>query len=74
MMAYFFYRSSELQNKSEKYDCSEMDGLIIYGDVLILLEVKAGSLATTSPVLEYSSSNPWVMRGFPGKISNLTWS
>ncbi len=35
---------------------SEMDGLIIYDDVLILLEVKAGSLATTSPVLDYETN------------------
>ena len=33
-----------------------MDGLIIYDDVLILLEVKAGSLATTSPVLDYETN------------------
>ncbi len=25
-------------------------------------------------VLKYGSPHPWVMRGFPGKISNLTWS
>lgn len=35
---------------------SEMDGLIIYDDVLILLEVKAGSLATTSPILDYETN------------------
>ena len=28
----------------------------------------------TITVLEYGSPHPWIMRGFPGKISNLTWS
>ncbi|MGL5835708.1 MAG: WD40 repeat domain-containing protein, partial [Waterburya sp.] len=36
--------------------------------------IASGNLDNTITVLEYSSSNPWVMRGFPGKISNLTWS
>ena len=36
--------------------------------------IASGNLDNTITVLEYDSSHPWVMRGFPGKISNLTWS
>ncbi|MGL6339807.1 MAG: WD40 repeat domain-containing protein, partial [Waterburya sp.] len=36
--------------------------------------IASGNLDNTITVLEYGSSYPWVMRGFPGKISNLTWS
>ncbi|PSB10954.1 hypothetical protein C7B62_07445 [Pleurocapsa sp. CCALA 161] len=36
--------------------------------------IASGNLDNTITVLEYGSSHPWVMRGFPGKISNLTWS
>ncbi|MGL5835895.1 MAG: WD40 repeat domain-containing protein [Waterburya sp.] len=35
--------------------------------------IASGNLDNTITVLEYGSSYPWVMRGFPGKISNLTW-
>ncbi|NER96630.1 MAG: hypothetical protein F6J86_22765 [Symploca sp. SIO1B1] len=34
----------------------------------------SGNLDNTIAVLEYGSPYPWVMRGFPGKITNLTWS
>lgn len=34
----------------------------------------SGNLDHTITVLEYGLPIPWVMRGFPGKISNLTWS
>jgi WD40 repeat protein len=36
--------------------------------------IASGNLDNTVTVLEYGSLNPWVMQGFPGKISNLTWS
>ncbi|MBE9118018.1 hypothetical protein IQ249_19150 [Lusitaniella coriacea LEGE 07157] len=36
--------------------------------------IASGNLDNTIAVLEYGSPHPWVMRGFPGKISNLTWS
>ncbi len=36
--------------------------------------IASGNLDNTITVLEYGNSHPWVMRGFPGKISNLTWS
>jgi WD40 repeat protein len=36
--------------------------------------IASGNLDNTVTVLEYGSPFPWVMRGFPGKISNLTWS
>jgi WD40 repeat protein len=36
--------------------------------------IASGNLDNTITVLEYGALNPWVMRGFPGKISNLTWS
>jgi WD40 repeat protein len=36
--------------------------------------IASGNLDNTITVLEYGSSHPWVIRGFPGKISNLTWS
>ncbi|NET60032.1 MAG: hypothetical protein F6K47_28950 [Symploca sp. SIO2E6] len=34
----------------------------------------SGNLDNTIAVLEYGNLHPWLMRGFPGKISNLTWS
>ncbi len=35
----------------------------------------SGNLDNTLTVLEWENPNlPWVMRGFPGKIRNLTWS
>jgi WD40 repeat protein len=34
----------------------------------------SGNLDNTITVLKYGLPIPWVMRGFPGKISNLTWS
>ncbi|MDJ0591189.1 MAG: hypothetical protein QNJ72_14530 [Pleurocapsa sp. MO_226.B13] len=36
--------------------------------------IASGNFDNTITVLEYGSPHPWVMRGFPGKISNLTWS
>lgn len=38
--------------------------------------IASGNLDNTITVLEYGSPHPypWVMRGFPGKISHLTWS
>jgi WD40 repeat protein len=36
--------------------------------------IASGNLDNTITVLKYGSLNPWVMRGFPGKISHLTWS
>jgi WD40 repeat protein len=36
--------------------------------------IASGNLDNTITVLEYGSLHPWVMRGFPGKISNLAWS
>jgi len=36
--------------------------------------IASGNLDNTIAVLEYGTPHPWVMRGFPGKISNLTWS
>ncbi len=36
--------------------------------------IASGNLDNTVTVLEYGSHLPWIMRGFPGKISNLTWS
>jgi WD40 repeat protein len=36
--------------------------------------IASGNLGNTITVLEYGGLNPWIMRGFPGKISNLTWS
>ena len=36
--------------------------------------IASGNFDNTITVLEYSLPIPWVMRGFPGKISNLTWS
>jgi WD40 repeat protein len=36
--------------------------------------IASGNLDNTITVLEYGSLHPWIMRGFPGKISNLTWS
>lgn len=36
--------------------------------------IASGNLDNTIAVLEYGSPHPWVMQGFPGKISNLTWS
>ena len=36
--------------------------------------IASGNFDNTITVLEYGSLHPWIMRGFPGKISNLTWS
>ncbi|MBE9048741.1 hypothetical protein IQ255_30925 [Pleurocapsales cyanobacterium LEGE 10410] len=36
--------------------------------------IASGNLGNTVTVLEYGSLHPWIMSGFPGKISNLTWS
>jgi WD40 repeat protein len=36
--------------------------------------IASGNLDNTITVLEYGSLDPWIMRGFPAKISNLTWS
>ena len=36
--------------------------------------IASGNLDNTITVLKYGLPIPWVMRGFPGKISNLTWS
>ncbi|HEY9768949.1 MAG TPA: hypothetical protein V6C71_10710 [Coleofasciculaceae cyanobacterium] len=36
--------------------------------------IASGNLDNTITVLEYGLPIPWVMRGFPGKISHLTWS
>lgn len=36
--------------------------------------IASGNLDNTIMVLEYSNPHPWIMQGFPGKISNLTWS
>ena len=36
--------------------------------------IASGNLDNTLTVLEYSNPNPWIMSGFPGKISHLNWS
>jgi WD40 repeat protein len=36
--------------------------------------IASGNLDNTVTVLKYGSLHPWIMSGFPGKISNLTWS
>ena len=36
--------------------------------------IASGNFDNTITVLEYGLPIPWMMRGFPGKISNLTWS
>ncbi|WP_036487229.1 WD40 repeat domain-containing protein [Myxosarcina sp. GI1] len=36
--------------------------------------IASGNFDNTITVLEYGFPIPWVMRGFAGKISNLTWS
>ena len=36
--------------------------------------IASGNFDNTITVLEYGIPHPWMMRGFPGKISNLTWS
>ncbi|ELR98283.1 WD40 repeat domain-containing protein [Gloeocapsa sp. PCC 73106] len=36
--------------------------------------IASGNLDNTISVLEYGNPSPWVMRGFPGKISHLAWS
>lgn len=36
--------------------------------------IASGNFDNTITVLEYGIPDPWVMRGFPGKIANLTWS
>ena len=32
------------------------------------------NLDNTIRLLEYGTLNPWIMQGFPGKVSNLAWS
>lgn len=34
----------------------------------------SGNLDRTLTVLEWKNPNPWVMRGFPGKVSHIAWS
>ncbi len=36
--------------------------------------IASGNFDNTITVLKYGLPIPWVMRGFPGKISNLAWS
>ena len=36
--------------------------------------IASGNFGNTLSVLEYGNPHPWMMHGFPGKISNLTWS
>ena len=36
--------------------------------------IASGNFDNTITVLEYGSPHPWMMGGFPGKISHLTWS
>ncbi|MEM8830416.1 MAG: hypothetical protein AAGE96_13810 [Cyanobacteria bacterium P01_G01_bin.19] len=36
--------------------------------------IASGNFDNTITVLEYGNLSPWIMRGFPGKISNLAWS
>ena len=36
--------------------------------------IASASLDNTIRLLEYGSVSPWVMQGFPGKVSNLAWS
>ncbi len=36
--------------------------------------IASGNFDNTITVLEYGSPHPWIMHGFPGKVSNLTWS
>ncbi len=36
--------------------------------------IASGNFGNTITVLEYGSPHPWMMGGFPGKISHLTWS
>ncbi len=36
--------------------------------------IASGNFDNTITVFEYGSPHPWIMQGFPGKISNLTWS
>jgi WD40 repeat protein len=36
--------------------------------------IASGNLDRTITVLEWDNPHPWVMRGFPGKIRQLTWS
>ncbi len=34
----------------------------------------AGNLDDTLVVLEWGQENPWIMRGFPGKVRSIAWS
>ena len=34
----------------------------------------SGNLDNTIRLLEYGALSPWIMQGFPGKVSNLAWS
>ena len=36
--------------------------------------IASGNLDNTITILEYGNLDSWIMRGFPGKISNLAWS
>jgi WD40 repeat protein len=36
--------------------------------------IASGNMDRSITVLEWNDPNPWVMRGFPGKIRNLAWS
>lgn len=36
--------------------------------------IASGNMDRTIAVLEWNSPDPWVMRGFPGKIRQLAWS
>lgn len=36
--------------------------------------IASGNLDRTLTVLEWENPNPWIMRGFPGKVSRLAWS
>jgi WD40 repeat protein len=36
--------------------------------------IASGNMDRTITVLEWGNPNPWVMRGFPGKIRHLAWS
>ncbi|MEL6442073.1 MAG: hypothetical protein AAFQ80_22865 [Cyanobacteria bacterium J06621_8] len=36
--------------------------------------IASGNLDNTIAIVEYASSRSWVMQGFPGKVSQLSWS
>lgn len=36
--------------------------------------IASGNMDRTLTVLEWENPSPWVMRGFPGKVSHLAWS